>query len=214
MRSKFKQDPPCESELLIPPSVPGLEAEETFKTGDRGITAELLSENGHHFRIHFLHLSLAQSGRGTRNAKKPLKGFQGWDKNGPDESFKMSPHLICLSWHFNFHIISRPDPEAGHKRDLGCQPRHIKWGLISKLSMSPFSRHPQNRLRGFFPFRLSLPDCACVAGNFFLLWNLFIWLLSNLQKVTSLNVLNGCFLVENFKPTKMKTCSENNKGHP
>ena len=39
----------------------------------------------------------SQSGRGTRNAKKPLKGFQGCDKNGLNESFKMSPHLICLS---------------------------------------------------------------------------------------------------------------------
>ena len=39
----------------------------------------------------------AQSGRETRNAKKPLKGFQGCDKNGLNESFKMSPHLICLS---------------------------------------------------------------------------------------------------------------------
>ena len=39
----------------------------------------------------------SQSGTGTRNAKKPLTGFQGWDKNGLKESFKMSPHLICLS---------------------------------------------------------------------------------------------------------------------
>ena len=38
----------------------------------------------------------AQSGRGTRNAKKTLKGFQGCDKNGPNESFKMRPHLIGL----------------------------------------------------------------------------------------------------------------------
>ena len=51
----------------------------------------------------------------------------------------MSPHLICLGWHFNFHIISRPDPEAGHNRDLGCQLRHIKWGLILKPSIRAFS---------------------------------------------------------------------------
>ena len=88
--------------------------------------------------------SFSQSGRETRNAKKPLKGFQGCDKNGLDESFKMSPHLICLSWHFNFHITTRHDPEAGHKRDIRCQLRHIKWGLILKLSMRPFSRHSPN----------------------------------------------------------------------
>ena len=102
----------------------------------------------------------AQSGRGTRNAKKPLKGFQGCDKNGLNESFKMSPHLICLSWHFNFHIISRPDPEAGHKRDLGCQPRPIKWGLISQLSLRAISWHPWKPLRGFFAFRVPLTDCV------------------------------------------------------
>ena len=91
-----------------------------------------------------------KSGRGTRNTLKPLKGIQGCNKNGLNESFKMSPHLICLSWHFNFHIISRPDPEAGHKRDLGCQPRHIKWGLILQLSLRALSWHPWKPLRGFF----------------------------------------------------------------
>ena len=64
----------------------------------------------------------------------------------------MSPHLICLSWLSNFHIISRPDPEAGHKRDLRCQLRHIKWGLISKLSSRPFLSHHPEPLRGFFHF--------------------------------------------------------------
>ena len=102
----------------------------------------------------------SQSGRGTRNAKKPLKGFQGCDKNGLNESFKMSPHLICLSWHFNFHITSRPDPEAGHKRDLGCQPRPIKWGLISQLSFRAFSWHPWKQLRGFF---------QCISSSFWYL---------------------------------------------
>ena len=94
--------------------------------------------------------------------KKLLK-VSGWcDKNGLDESFKMSPHLICLSWLSNFHIISRPDPEAGHKRDLGCQPRPIKWGLISKLSMSLFSWHPPKSLRSFFHFDCLSRPVLCV----------------------------------------------------
>jgi len=92
----------------------------------------------------------SQSGSGTRNAKKPLRGFQGRDKNGLHESFKMSPHLICLNWNLNFHNTSRPDPEAGHKRDLRCQPRPIKWGLISQLSFRAFSWHPWKQSRGFF----------------------------------------------------------------
>ena len=82
--------------------------------------------------------------------EKLLKG-SGWcDKNGLDESFKLSPHLMRLSWFSDFHIISRPDPEAGHKRDLGCQPRPIKWGLISQLSFRAVSWHPWKQLRGFF----------------------------------------------------------------
>ena len=64
----------------------------------------------------------------------------------------MSPHLTCLKWGINFHITSRPDPEAGHKRDFRCQLRHIKWGLILKLSMSLFSWHPPKSLRIFFHF--------------------------------------------------------------
>ena len=36
----------------------------------------------------------------------------------------------------------RLDSEAGHKRDLRCQPRPIKWGLISQLSLRRFSWHP------------------------------------------------------------------------
>ena len=83
----------------------------------------------------------------------------GWcDKNGTNESFKMSPHLTCLSWNFNFHITSRPDPEAGQKRDLGCQLRHIKWGLILKLSMRLLSWHSPKSLRISFHFEfLSRP---------------------------------------------------------
>ena len=76
----------------------------------------------------------------------------------------MSPHLICLSWHFNFHIISRPDPEAGHKRDLGCQPVHIKWGLILQFSLRVFSWHPWKPVRGFFCISSS-PAGLCVGTN-------------------------------------------------
>ena len=107
----------------------------------------------------------SQSGRGTRNAKKPLNGFQGCHENLLNESCEMSPHLICLGWHiipFYDQPLSRPDPEAGHKRDLGCQPRPIKWVLISQLSFGAFSWHPQKRLKGFFVFRVPLPDwVAC-----------------------------------------------------
>ena len=85
--------------------------------------------------------TLCTARQGDMKWKKILKDSWWCDKNGLNESFKMSPHLICLTWHFNFHIISRPYPEAGHKRDLGCQPRPIKWGLISQLSFRAFSWH-------------------------------------------------------------------------
>ena len=97
-----------------------------------------------------------QSGRGTRNAEKPLRGFQGCDKNDLNESFKMSPHLTCLKRGINFHIISRPDPEAGHKIYLRCQLRHIKWGLILMLLFRPFLAHHPESLRIFFSFHVSL----------------------------------------------------------
>ena len=51
------------------------------------------------FEFLVIEASLAQSGRGTRNPKIPLKGFQGCDKNGLNESIKMSPYFIppfCL----------------------------------------------------------------------------------------------------------------------
>ena len=60
---------------------------------------------------------------------------------------------------FNFHITSRPVPEVGHKRDLRCQLRHIKWGVIFKLSMRLFSWRSPKSLRIFFPFRVSQPPC-------------------------------------------------------
>ena len=37
-----------------------------------------------------------QSGRESRNAKKPLNCFQGCHENALNESFEMSPHLIGL----------------------------------------------------------------------------------------------------------------------
>ena len=114
---------------------------------------------------------------GELEMRKNLKRFQGCDKNGLDESFKMRPHLICLSWLSNFHIISRPDPEAGHKRDLGCQPRPIKWGLISKLSMSLFSWHPPKSLRSFFHFdSLSRPVQSYEAQTSNILCDRWHWL--------------------------------------
>ena len=90
--------------------------------------------------------------QGDMKWKKILKDSRWCDKNGLNESFKMSPHLICLNWGINFHITSRPDPEAGHKRDLRPQLRHIKWGLILKLSMRLFSWHSPKSLRIFFHF--------------------------------------------------------------
>ena len=100
--------------------------------------------------------------QGDMKWKKILKDSRWCDKNGLYESFKMSPHLICLNWGINFHITSRPDPEAGHKRDLRPQLRHIKWGLILKLSMRLFSWHSPKSLRIFFHFESlsrSVPDC-------------------------------------------------------
>ena len=62
----------------------------------------------------------------------------------------MSPHLICLGRHFNFHFISRPDPEAGHKWDLGCQLRHIEWGAHFEALNKGVLMTPMNTLEKFF----------------------------------------------------------------
>ena len=80
----------------------------------------------------------------------------------------MSAYLICLtwSWHFNFHITTRHDPEAGHKRDIRCQLRHIKWVLILKLSMRPSSRHSPNPSEFFFPFPVSQLPCDFIPFMF------------------------------------------------
>ena len=110
----------------------------------------------------FIKAWIPQSGRGTRNAKKPLNRFQGCHENALNESFKMSPHLIGLGWHPRSLLW----PASGSGLDmiwkLQCQLRHIKWGLILKLSLSPFLSHPWNPLRGFFAFRGPLPDCVYI----------------------------------------------------
>ena len=46
-----------------------------------------------------LGLKHTQSGRGARNAKKPLHCFPWYHENALNESCKMSPHLIGLGWH-------------------------------------------------------------------------------------------------------------------
>ena len=72
---------------------------------------------------------------------------------------------MCLSWHLKFHITSRPDPEAGHKRDLRPQLRHIKWGLIFAVLMAL-----TKILENFLPFWVSQPLCVLPC--------LSIWLMS------------------------------------
>jgi len=105
-------------------------------------------------------LSLAQSGRGTRNAKKPLNCFQGCHKNALNESCKMSPHLIGLGWHPRSLLWLASGSGLDMIWKLKSQLRPIKWGLILKLSSRPFLSHPWNPLRGFFAFRIPLPDCV------------------------------------------------------
>ena len=51
----------------------------------------------------------SQSGRGTRNAKKSLNGFQGCHEKALIESFKMSPHLLGLTCPFPFMASHSPD---------------------------------------------------------------------------------------------------------
>ena len=73
---------------------------------------------------------------------------------------EMSPHLICLSW----YLRSLLWPASGSGLDmiwkLESHLRHMKWGLILKLSWRPFFSRPWNPLRGFFAFRVPLPDCV------------------------------------------------------
>ena len=81
--------------------------------------------------------------------KKILKDFGECHENSLIESFKMSPHLICLSW----GLRSLLWPASGSGLDviwkLIPQLRHIKWGLILKLSLRPFLSHPWKALRFF-----------------------------------------------------------------
>ena len=84
--------------------------------------------------------------------KKILKDFGECHENSLIESFKMSPHLICLSW----GLRSLLWPASGSGLDviwkLIPQLRHIKWGLILKLSLRPFLSHHLESLRIFFHF--------------------------------------------------------------
>ena len=104
---------------------------------------------------------------GKLEMQKSLDGFQGCHENALNESCEMSPHLIGLGWHPRSLLW----PASGSGLDmiwkLKCQLRHIKWGLILKLSLRPFLSHPWNPLRGFFAFRLPLPDCEMKGNNFF-----------------------------------------------
>ena len=63
---------------------------------------------------------------------------------------KWAPHFTGLGW----HPWSLLWPASGSGLDmiwkLECQLRHIKWGLILKLSSMPFLSHCWNHLRGFF----------------------------------------------------------------
>ena len=84
--------------------------------------------------------------------KKILKDFGVCHENSLIESFKMSPHLIGLSW----GLKSLLWPASGSGLDviwkLIPQLRHIKWGLILKLSLRPFLSHHLESLRIFFHF--------------------------------------------------------------
>ena len=106
------------------------------------------------FITNFYLTSITQSGKRTRNAKKPLNRFKGCHENLLNESCKMCPLLIGLGWHPRSLLW----PTSGSCLDmiwkLKCQLRHIKWGLLLKLSLRPFLSHPWNPLRGFFAFRV------------------------------------------------------------
>ena len=93
--------------------------------------------------------------------EKILKDFGECHENSLIESFKMSPHLICLSW----GLRSLLWPASGSGLDviwkLIPQLRHIKWGLILKLSLRPFLSHHLESLRFFFHF---MSRCRAVKG--------------------------------------------------
>ena len=73
----------------------------------------------------------------------------------------MSPHLIGLGWHPRSLLW----PASGSGLDmiwkLKCQLRHIKWGLILKLSLRPFLSPHLESLRIFFHF---MSPCRAVGG--------------------------------------------------
>ena len=87
------------------------------------------------------------SAAGRHEIKKILKDFRWCDKNGLNESFKMSPHLICLSWHLK--SLLWPASVSGLDVIWKLIPhlRHVRWGLILKLSLRPFLLHHPESLR-------------------------------------------------------------------
>ena len=80
-----------------------------------------------------LSLTAGTARQGDLKWKKILKDYKWCDKNGLNESFKMSPHLIGLGWHPRSLLW----PASGSGLDviwkLIPQLRHVKWGLILKL---------------------------------------------------------------------------------
>ena len=63
---------------------------------------------------------------------------------------------------------------AGHKREWKCQPRHIKWRLISKLRMSPFSRPLENHWEVILHLKFPCLTVSCQALSAFqLCWLAF-----------------------------------------
>ena len=79
-------------------------------------------------------------------------------------ALKWAPHFICLGC--LFMASHSPDLiQTGHKRELTCQPRHINWVLISKLSMSLFSWQPQKSLRKVF-FQFDFPSWTVQCASY------------------------------------------------
>ena len=99
--------------------------------------------------------------QGDLKWKKNLKHFGRCHENRLIESFKMSPLLICLSWHLKTLLW----PASGSGLDviwkLIPQLRHIKWGLILKLSLRPFLSHHLESLRIFFHFKSPCRAVPC-----------------------------------------------------
>ena len=98
---------------------------------------------------------------GRLNGKNFSRIFWECHENSLIESFEMSPQLVCLRWHLRPLLW----PASGSGLEViwkwERQLRHIKWGLILKLSIRPFLSHHQESLIFFFHFMSnSLPPCA------------------------------------------------------